>query len=1002
MIGTPVLEPIAIFLLDATIKTTLFMGLVLFAVWILGTRQAAKRSLILSWCLVGVLVIPIASLCMPSLRFQFDSPAPPSEPAVPTVQPVVMPDTPLAKSTPRLQQQRMSDRTFSENSDLSQDFVSPSPTQIVFAKNAGTKSIDWTTHILNKITSAQALYGVMAVYAIGVLILLIRIIYSLITVCSFRRSLLPCEDEQLQHDLQVLKKQLGIRRSVALSISYKISSPTQVGLLKPIVVLPTPMVKSRDQLESILIHELIHVKRWDCLYRLLAMVGMAFYWFNPLFHHIKHLLFEVQEQACDDWTVTTTGNSESYADTLLNVATQLQPRPAMALGMDMARSTQVMARVNRIITLGGHVTPRVGRVSAFVMAAVFIGGATAIGSLTVTTDQTTNDQTQTTIDYNVFEDEDVAERAMSQDREIEITGHPQEQKPAKPSKSKISGTIHLNGQAIPDSFLVGIEPLLSAKWYPFARKPENAQIIYDRNFVFDLEPGLYTLVVSAFGYEILETAILVPDADTQVEVNVYLEPFGLHKKDDIEWVKLWGEFCRWRRSPDIVELIKRDSVWVLPGENPVKEGEGYRFIVDNNNSQVYDLRHSNAKPRNSSRIIGFSSIYKGGEIIFDPSLYHPKRDSRAEFAANNELQATFSSLVKEMKDIRKKGMLSYGKMLRSADVWDSTYIYQGNRFREIVNQYPPYFEQFLLQEEFEFLDRFHPHNRVRRELRKLRSEKKEYDRKMKEHYQSAVYESYFSQMAQLAKKVDPNSLFFRTYATFSHTLLSLDEGLHFAPHLGEKYKIPPFYFTGILVAHERNLPPGTKEGESLLWRMAQHYRDRDHPVAARSAIDQLVQRYPNSKTVLKGTTEKLLNALDMREDRVAPDFVVKTVAGDSLRLSDFRGKFVMLDFWATWCAPCLNELPHLRKLSQSFSENLEVIGLAHDHPRSLEDFLKEQEHKIPYPNGISDPKIEKAYGIVSWPTTFLIAPNGKIIAKNLRGEKLVDLVAEKLAAYKSQ
>ena len=382
MIDTSILDPIAIFLLNATIKTTLFMGLVLFAVWLLGTRQAAKRSLLLSWCLVGVLVIPIASLCMPSLRFQFDSPAPPSEPAVPTVQPVVMPDTPLAKSTPKLQQQRMSDRAFSENSDLSQDFVSPSPTQIVFAKNAGTKSIDWTTHILNKITLAQALYGVMAVYAIGVLALLIRLIYSLIMVCSFRRSLLPCEDEQLQNDLQILKKQLGIRRSVALSISDKISSPTQVGLLKPVIVLPTPIVKSRDQLESILIHELIHVKRWDCLYRLLAMVGMAFYWFNPLFHHIKHLLFEVQEQACDDWTVTTTGNSESYADTLLNVATQLQPRPAMALGMDMARSTQVMARVNRIITLGGHVTPRVGRVSALVMAVVFIGGATAIGSLT--------------------------------------------------------------------------------------------------------------------------------------------------------------------------------------------------------------------------------------------------------------------------------------------------------------------------------------------------------------------------------------------------------------------------------------------------------------------------------------------------------------------------------------------------------------------------------------------------------------------------------------------
>lgn len=382
MIDTSILEPIAIFLLDATIKTTLFMGLVLFAVWLLDTRQAAKRSLLLSWCLVGVLVIPIASLSMPSLRFQFDSPAPPSEPAVPDVLPVVVPDTPLAKSIPALTQQRVSDRALSQDVELSQDFVSPSPAQIVFAQNASTKPDNWTTHILNKITSTQALYGVIAVYAIGVLILLIRIIYSLIMVCSFRQSLLPCEDEQLQNDLQILKKQLGIRRSVALTISDKIGSPTQVGLLKPVIVLPTPMIKSRDQLESILIHELIHVKRWDCLYRLLAMVGMAFYWFNPLFHRIKHLLFEVQEQACDDWTVTTTGNSESYADTLLNVATQLQPRPAMALGMDMARTSQVMDRVNRIITLGGHVSPRVGRVSTLVMAVVFISGATAIGSLT--------------------------------------------------------------------------------------------------------------------------------------------------------------------------------------------------------------------------------------------------------------------------------------------------------------------------------------------------------------------------------------------------------------------------------------------------------------------------------------------------------------------------------------------------------------------------------------------------------------------------------------------
>ena len=139
MIGTPVLEPIAIFLLDATIKTSLFMGLVLFAVWLLSTRQAAKRSLLLNWCLVGVLVIPIASLCLPSLRFQFDSLLPSSELAIPPVQPVIATKAPLVKSTPALQQQRVSTRDLSQDIEFSQDFVPPLPRTDCFRQKCRDK-----------------------------------------------------------------------------------------------------------------------------------------------------------------------------------------------------------------------------------------------------------------------------------------------------------------------------------------------------------------------------------------------------------------------------------------------------------------------------------------------------------------------------------------------------------------------------------------------------------------------------------------------------------------------------------------------------------------------------------------------------------------------------------------------------------------------------------------------------------------------------------------------
>jgi len=114
-----------------------------------------------------------------------------------------------------------------------------------------------------------------------------------------------------------------------------------------------------------------------------------------------------------------------------------------------------------------------------------------------------------------------------------------------------------------------------------------------------------------------------------------------------------------------------------------------------------------------------------------------------------------------------------------------------------------------------------------------------------------------------------------------------------------------------------------------------------------------------------------------------------------------RGKFVMLDFWATWCGPCVREIPNLKKLHEAFSQSeLIIVGLAHDNPMDLDDFVKE--NSIPYFTAISDPAIEKAYGIVAWPTTFLIDPSGKIIGKNLRGENLVDLIEHKLTQYKSQ
>ena len=584
--------------------------------------------------------------------------------------------------------------------------------------------------------------------------------------------------------------------------------------------------------------------------------------------------------------------------------------------------------------------------------------------------------------------------SVVQKPDLKISGRPGEQ---RPSRSTISGTIRLNGTDIPDSVYVGIEEL-KLKWRPFVVRPKNTQTLETTEFTFDVEPGLYTIVISAFGYETLKTSVLVPDTDAHVYFTANLEPFGL--EPGIEWVKLWGDFCRWRPW-SAIEMVQKDSVWVLPGDNPVEVGDGYRFIVSNGGSNVYDLSHTHAIP-NPRSFVTFNSIYVGGEIIFDPSQYvQPKRDSRAEFFGG-EHQAAFPGLVDELNTFQRESMpllFSSRDTTGSSSNYTSAFMELEERFREIANQYPVYFEQLIVRMKFYFLKSFHPHARALREMQSMKHNKQEFENKIKEHYQSTIYESYFRRMTQLARKMDPNSIFFRTYDTM--TYLRLDEGLHYAPHLGKKYNVPAFYFTGILVEHERSLPSGSRKGESLLWRAAQTYRNAGRHEAARNTIRYLTRRYPKSKTVTGGSIERMLNALDLREESVAPEFVAPAVGGDSLRLSDYRGKYVFLDFWATWCGPCVNELPNLKKLHESFPDGgLTIIGLAHDDPRDVEDFIRN--HEIPYVNGISIREVEQAYGIVAWPTTFLIAPGGEIIARNLRGERLVDVVKERISAYDSQ
>jgi peroxiredoxin len=133
---------------------------------------------------------------------------------------------------------------------------------------------------------------------------------------------------------------------------------------------------------------------------------------------------------------------------------------------------------------------------------------------------------------------------------------------------------------------------------------------------------------------------------------------------------------------------------------------------------------------------------------------------------------------------------------------------------------------------------------------------------------------------------------------------------------------------------------------------------------------------------------------------VAPDFSLPDPNGEMIRLSDLRGRYIFLDFWASWCTPCRMENPQLVQVYNHFKNfGFEILGVSFD--KSRENWLKAiKEDKLDWLH-ISDLKYFDSemlplYNIESVPMTYLIDPEGKIIAKNIHAEQLETILSQKL------
>ncbi|MDB4901889.1 MAG: hypothetical protein JWQ63_1170 [Mucilaginibacter sp.] len=165
------------------------------------------------------------------------------------------------------------------------------------------------------------------------------------------------------------------------------------------------------------------------------------------------------------------------------------------------------------------------------------------------------------------------------------------------------------------------------------------------------------------------------------------------------------------------------------------------------------------------------------------------------------------------------------------------------------------------------------------------------------------------------------------------------------------------------------------------------------PAELESLYDSLSPRLKDMETakVLKNSINALkINAVGT----VAPDFTQTDVSGVPIKLSSFRGKYVLIDFWASWCGPCRQENPNVVKAYKKYKDkNFTIIGVSLDRAENKANWIDAIKSDGLNWTQVSDLKfwnneVAVLYSIRSIPANFLIDPNGKIIGKDLRGNDL--------------
>lgn len=186
---------------------------------------------------------------------------------------------------------------------------------------------------------------------------------------------------------------------------------------------------------------------------------------------------------------------------------------------------------------------------------------------------------------------------------------------------------------------------------------------------------------------------------------------------------------------------------------------------------------------------------------------------------------------------------------------------------------------------------------------------------------------------------------------------------------------------------------------SLLLTMAESWLWNGQHPKARAACDRIIAMNAEESAVKQARA--LLYEMDnLNVGQMAPVFDSTDINGNPISLAGLRGKTVLIDFWATWCGPCRGEFPHLRRVNEKFTgDRFMLLSISLDEDCGEARKMIEQE-KLTWTHMCEGKwrgsRIAELYNVMGIPSTWLIGPDGKIAAKELRGHALDKTIGELL------